>query len=177
NNLDDSRVPAAQLSVIAKPAMNSAGFGGIETPAATISRRAISTTGGFGSSEAGAAAGSHRGSIASGGFGDAAVATATPAARKLDSPAAATAVEILSKPKPAYTAEARALHIEGEVLVEIEFAASGELRVLRVARGLGHGLDESAVAAAREIRFRPARRAGASVDSTALVHIQFQLAY
>ncbi len=48
---------------------------------------------------------------------------------------------------------------------------------MRVVRGLGHGLDETAIAAAREIRFRPARQNGAPVDSDAIVHIQFQLAY
>jgi TonB family protein len=88
-----------------------------------------------------------------------------------------TPVEILSKPRPAYTEEARRLQIEGEALVEVLFAASGEARVVRVMRGLGHGLDEAAVAAARGIRFRPAQREGGSVDSSAVVHIVFQLAY
>jgi len=85
-------------------------------------------------------------------------------------------VEILFKPRPAYTAEARQLHVEGEVLVEVNFAASGQLQVQRVVRGLGHGLDESALRAAQQIRFRPARRNGAPYDSTALVHIVFELA-
>lgn len=86
-------------------------------------------------------------------------------------------VEILSKPRPAYTDEARRQRIEGEVLLEILFAASGEARVLRTVRGLGHGLDESAIDAAGAIRFRPAERAGIAADSTAIVHIVFQLAY
>lgn len=85
-------------------------------------------------------------------------------------------VEIVSKPRPAYTAEARQLHVEGEVLVEVTFAASGQLRVGRVVRGLGHGLDESALRAAQQIRFRPAQRDGTPYDSTALVHIVFELA-
>lgn len=87
-----------------------------------------------------------------------------------------TPVEILSKPKPAYTAEARAKNIEGEVLIEMRFSASGEARVLHIVRGLGNGLDETAAAAARGIRFRPATRDGGAVDSAALVHIVFQLA-
>jgi len=87
------------------------------------------------------------------------------------------AAEILFKPRPAYTDEARRLRIEGEVLLEVLFAASGEARVLRTLRGLGHGLDESAIAAAHEIRFRPARRGDAPVDSSAVVHIVFQVAY
>jgi TonB family protein len=90
--------------------------------------------------------------------------------------ARSTPVEIIFKPKPAYTAEARARHIEGEVLLEVQFNAAGDLQILRMVRGLGAGLDESAAVAARGIRFRPAMRDGAPLDSTALVHILFQLA-
>ena len=86
-------------------------------------------------------------------------------------------VEILYKPNPAYTAEARALRLEGEVLLEVVFTASGEVQVLGVVRGLGHGLDESAMVAARQIRFKPERMNGRPVDSKATVHIVFQLAY
>jgi TonB family protein len=87
------------------------------------------------------------------------------------------AVEILSKPRPVYTEEARGQRIEGEVLLEILFAASGQVRVLGTVHGLGHGLDESAIAAAEAIRFRPAERAGIASDSTAIVHIVFELAF
>ena len=86
-------------------------------------------------------------------------------------------VEILSKPRPGYTDEARRRRIEGEVLLEVLFAASSQVRVLRTMRGLGYGLDENAIAAAKAIRFRPAERAGVAADSTAIVHIVFELAY
>jgi len=49
--------------------------------------------------------------------------------------------------------------------------------VIRVVRGLGHGLDESAVRAAQQIRFKPARRHGTPVDFPAVIHIVFQMAY
>lgn len=84
--------------------------------------------------------------------------------------------QILSKPTPAYTDEARQLKVEGEVLLEVILEASGRVRVLRVVRGLGHGLDESAVHAAQQISFRPALRDGQPADSTAVLHIIFQLA-
>jgi len=84
--------------------------------------------------------------------------------------------EILSKPTPAYTEEARRARIEGEVLLEVVLEASGHVRVLRVVRGLGHGLDESAVQAAEKINFKPAMRDGQPSDSTAVLHIIFQLA-
>ena len=87
-----------------------------------------------------------------------------------------TPVEVLQKPTPTYTDEARKLHIEGEVLLEVEFGASGRLRVLRVVRGLGHGLDEAAMTAAEKIRYKPAMRQGQPVNSTATLHIVFQIA-
>ena len=86
-------------------------------------------------------------------------------------------VEILSVPKPIYTDEARTRKIEGDVLVEVVFAASGEVKVLRVVRGLGYGLDEAAETAARQIRFKPAQQGGQPVDSPAIAHIKFELAY
>ena len=84
--------------------------------------------------------------------------------------------EILFKPTPAYTAEARKLRIEGEVLLEVVFEASGAIRVMGVVSGLGHGLDESAIQAAEQIRFKPALRDGQPSDSTGILHIVFQLA-
>jgi TonB family protein len=110
-------------------------------------------------------------------FGDASAASPAYRARRNTDIAISSAAEILSKPRPAYTDEARRLQIEGEVLLEVLFAASGEARVLRTVRGLGHGLDQNAIAAARAIQFRPAKRGDAAADSTAVVHIVFQLAH
>lgn len=84
-------------------------------------------------------------------------------------------VTIHSKPTPVYTAEARQLKVEGEVLLNVVFTADGQIRVVNVVRGLGHGLDEAAQRAAQGIRFSPAMRDGHAVDSTAILHIVFQL--
>jgi TonB family protein len=84
--------------------------------------------------------------------------------------------EIISKPTPLYTQEAKSLRIEGEVQLEVVLEASGGLRVLRVVRGLGHGLDDNAVKAAQQIHFKPAMRNGQPADSTVVLHIVFQLA-
>ena len=84
--------------------------------------------------------------------------------------------EIISKPTPAYTEDARRAKVEGEVLLEVVLEASGRIKVLRVVRGLGHGLDESAIRAAEQINFKPAMRDGQPADSTAVLHIIFQLA-
>jgi TonB family protein len=111
------------------------------------------------------------------GFGSQEIARNTPHIQRVDSGPPTTSVEITYKPNPAYTDEARNLKLEGEVLLEVEFLASGQLHVNRVVRGLGHGLDETAVAAANKMRFKPAMRNGQAMDSTAVVHVVFQLAY
>jgi len=117
-----------------------------------------------------------RGSVATGGFGQQEVSQAM-AKPKQDSGPPTNPVEITFKPNPIYTDEARNLKLEGEVLLEVMFGANGQLHVNRVVRGLGHGLDEAAIAAANRMRFKPALRNGQPVDSTAIVHVVFQLAY
>jgi TonB family protein len=118
------------------------------------------------------------GSVQTAGF---AAQTAAPSApktqREIDSGPATNPVEITYKPNPVYSDEARQLRIEGEVLLEVMFGSNGQLHVNRVVRGLGHGLDEAAAAAAGKMRFKPALRNGEPVDSTAVVHVIFQLAY
>ncbi len=89
---------------------------------------------------------------------------------------AAEPVEILFKPRPDYTEEARRARLEGDVVLEVLFTSSGGLRVLRVVRGLGHGLDQNAIDAAGKIRFRPAAEDGRAVDTVAMVRISFQIA-
>lgn len=118
-----------------------------------------------------------KGGISTGGFGSEQVVHQGPKIVQPDAGGATTPVEITYKPNPIYTDEARALKLEGEVLLEVSFSATGSLHVNRVVRGMGHGLDEAAIAAANKIRFKPAMRAGQPVDSTAIVHVTFQLAY
>ncbi|HEY2384845.1 MAG TPA: energy transducer TonB [Terriglobia bacterium] len=116
--------------------------------------------------------------VQQGGFGDLdGAAKAEAPKRHLETGSAQVPVEILSKPKPDYTAEARTQKVEGEVLVRVMFTAAGEVRVLEVVKGLGHGLDQNALRAAQQIKFKPAQRDGQPVDSTATVHIVFELAY
>ena len=84
-------------------------------------------------------------------------------------------VEILEKPRPVYTEEARRLKIEGTVMLDVIFRASGELRVLGVIHGLGHGLDQAAIEAAHRLRYKPAARNGASIDQRATLHVVFEM--
>jgi TonB family protein len=115
--------------------------------------------------------------VATGGFGSEQVVHTGPKIVQADSGPATTPVEITFKPNPVYTDEARRLKLEGEVLLDVSFSSTGTLHVNRVVRGLGHGLDEAAITAASKIRFKPALRYGEPMDSTAVVHVTFQLAY
>jgi TonB family protein len=120
---------------------------------------------------------SGRGSVQTSGFGTQEVAQNLPHTQQMDTGPSSTSVEITYKPNPVYTQEARDLKLEGEVLLEVNFSAGGQLHVNRVVKGLGHGLDEAAIAAANKMRFKPATHYGQAVDSTAIVHVVFQLAY
>lgn len=116
--------------------------------------------------------------VAMSGFKSAEVAAPIKSAVKPAEAAPATeSIVILSKPNPLYTEEARRLGIEGEVLVDVLFLASGQVKVEGVSKGLGHGLDEAALRAAQQIRFKPALQEGHAVDFPATVHIVFQIAY
>ena len=94
-----------------------------------------------------------------------------------DRQATAEPLEILYKPRPGYTEEARRARVEGDIVLEALFSAAGNLRVLRVVRGLGYGLEQNAIDAAAKIRFRPAKEDGHAVDTVAMVRISFQMAY
>jgi TonB family protein len=101
----------------------------------------------------------------------------TPGAARSAAAGPVTPLEILDKPRPTYSEEARRLQIEGEVVLEALFSASGRIRVTRVVHSLGHGLDENAIQAAAGIRFRPATDNGSPRDMLAVVRVAFQLAY
>lgn len=115
--------------------------------------------------------------VQSTGFADQSVATDGPKKKVGTSDSPTTTVDILDKPRPEYTAEGRSLRVEGDVVLDVVFLANGSVQVSQVVSGLGHGLDESAVRAAKQIKFKPAKRDGQAVDFPARVRIQFQLAY
>lgn len=177
-------------------AVTDAGFGAMAGAKAPAPPMRQPTDSGFGAADLGAKARTAPVTrVADSGFGDAMVGAKAPTPPKrviesgfgdsapaptMQKPAAApqrvdVPLEVLSKPNPAYTAEAREMRVEGEVSLEVEFCAAGNVRVLSVVRGLGHGLDEEAIRAAQRIRFKPAQSAGRSVDFKTTVHISFRL--
>jgi TonB family protein len=83
--------------------------------------------------------------------------------------------QILGRPTPGYTDEARRNQIEGSVKVSVLLKADGTVSDIRVARGLGYGLDEKAIEAARQLRFVPAQKDGRAVSVRLFLEFKFSL--
>ncbi|MCL2778290.1 MAG: energy transducer TonB [Polyangiaceae bacterium] len=76
---------------------------------------------------------------------------------------------------PAYSPEARQANVEGVVKLEITVDATGRVIQVRVVKGLGFGLDEAAVTAAKQWSFKPATRCGKAVSYVIKPGVRFQL--
>jgi TonB family protein len=173
---------STKSALVAVGSFNSAP--GTATGAGAARKGAVSGTS-FGAGVANGVPGGHdMGKVASAGFANG-VSTAgfsnntggapTQVAIKTSEPAFVPPV-VISEPHPEYTPEAAQLRIQGEVTLQVRFLASGQVEVLRVVNGLGHGLDEQAKRVAEQIRFKPAIKDGHPVDHTTLIHVTFQLA-
>jgi TonB family protein len=82
---------------------------------------------------------------------------------------------LLSKTEPQYTADARLAKYQGKVTLYIEVGADGTPHNIQVVRGLGLGLDQRAIDALSQWRFKPATRAGQPVPVQATVEVNFRL--
>jgi TonB family protein len=137
--------------------------------------RGVVASSGFGNGTAVQDGGGQKKALATSGFANQTVADNTPKQKAVES--GTTPVDITEKPKPVYTEEGRNLKLEGDVALDVVFLANGTVQVTKVVSGLGHGLDEAAVRAAQQIKFKPAKRDNENVDFPARIRIQFRLAY
>jgi TonB family protein len=82
----------------------------------------------------------------------------------------------LVQPLPAYTEEARKVRAEGIVLVRAIIRKDGTVDSFNILRGLGYGLDESAIKTiASKWRFKPGTLDGKAVDVQANIEVAFRL--
>jgi periplasmic protein TonB len=75
--------------------------------------------------------------------------------------------------QPAYTSAAREANVEGRVRVEVSVDATGKVTGVRLLSGLGYGLDEAALEAARRATFDPGTRCGKPVSATFVIAMRF----
>ena len=85
--------------------------------------------------------------------------------------------EVIYEKKPEYTVAAVTAKVQGTVEVEALVNADGTVKEVRVVRSVDDrfGLDEQAVAAVRQWRFRPALKDGRPVPVRVLIELTFRL--
>jgi protein TonB len=109
-------------------------------------------------------------------------AATTHKVQQLEAPTqgAAACTEPVKRPKPKvpvapkYTMQARQAEIEGVVRVRVTVDESGHVINAQVISGLGYGLDESALAAARATTFEPATQCGKAVVGSIILPFRFE---
>jgi protein TonB len=82
---------------------------------------------------------------------------------------------VLYNPEPEFSEEARKAKVAGNVLVYLQVDQTGHPTHVHVIRPLGMGLDEKAVEAVRQWRFKPAMENGHPVTVEINVEVNFQI--
>jgi protein TonB len=86
-----------------------------------------------------------------------------------------TAPSVIYRIDPQYSEEARKARYQGTVVLEAIVKRDGTVQILRVVRSLGFGLDENAIAALRQWKFRPGMKNGVPVDVALNIEVNFNL--
>ncbi len=86
-----------------------------------------------------------------------------------------TAPAVLYRVDPEFSEEARKAKYQGTVVLTIEVGEDGRPRRFRIVRALGLGLDQKAVDAVAQWKFRPAMRNGRPVRAPATIEVNFRL--
>lgn len=81
----------------------------------------------------------------------------------------------IATPDPEYTEEARRAKFQGTCVLGLIVDADGRPRDIRIARGVGLGLDQKAMEAVRQWRFEPAMKDGRAVAVQISVEVSFRL--
>ncbi|MCA1615839.1 MAG: energy transducer TonB [Acidobacteria bacterium] len=83
--------------------------------------------------------------------------------------------QIISRPEPLYTEEARKNQITGTVVLRMVLNANGSVSNIAPVSRLPDGLTEKAIAAARRIQFTPAEKDGRKVSQYATIQYNFNI--
>ncbi|MGH9588827.1 MAG: energy transducer TonB [Terracidiphilus sp.] len=86
-----------------------------------------------------------------------------------------SAPEVLHSVDPQFTSQARAADLQGTVSIQLIVDSHGNPQDVHVVRHLGMGLDQKAVEAVRQYRFRPAMYRGHAVAVQMIVDVAFHL--
>jgi len=90
-------------------------------------------------------------------------------------PAVTIARQIIAKPRAEYTDAARQNNVTGTVVVKVTFLANGQIGSVVPVSSLPYGLTEKAIAAAKAIKFEPAKKDGVPYTTIAPVQYNFNI--
>ena len=152
NNVPTAERETSESSI--KPALPDVSY-----PATTKKAAVVGNGSGFGSGNGNGAAGSSSGSVTS---GPVIAATTSP-------------LNILYKPRAAYTDLAGLYGIQGSVVLKVTLLASGEVGSISVITKLPFGLTQNAIQAARSIKFEPKKINGVPVSVTKTIEYNFYI--
>lgn len=95
----------------------------------------------------------------------------------LDGTPGVTSPQLILEKTPEYTPAAMAARIEGKLLLEATVLADGSVGTIRILRSLdgSFGLDQKAIDAVRQWRFRPGTYLGKPAAVTVLIELSFNL--
>lgn len=82
---------------------------------------------------------------------------------------------VLLRIEPEYSEDARRARHQGTVVLEAIVRRDGSVEILGVAKGLGYGLDENAIAALNQWKFNPGKKDGEAVDVHLSIEVNFTL--
>jgi TonB family protein len=83
--------------------------------------------------------------------------------------------ELIRKVEPEYTEEARAAKFQGVVVVYVVVEPDGTADQIRVMKSLGLGLDQKAIEAVQQWKFKPGMKNGVAAPVAATVEVNFRL--
>ena len=86
-----------------------------------------------------------------------------------------TSPVVVYRVEPQYSEEARKARYQGTVVLQAIVRRDGTIDIVRVVRSLGFGLDEKAIEALKQWRFRPGMRNAEPVDVSLNVEVNFNL--
>lgn len=84
-------------------------------------------------------------------------------------------LKISGKPRASYTDRARQAQVQGTITLAVVFSSDAKIRHILILKGLGYGLDQEAIKAARNITFEPESENGKPISVVKMVEYSFTI--
>lgn len=143
-------------------------LGAPQSPQVAMASQGPGSSGGFGfgmSGGLGSGHGTGQGPGANGGYGGGVMNVG----------GGVSAPIVIHSVEPQFSSQARQENFQGTVAIQLIVDSQGYPQDVRVARHLGMGLDDEAIAAVKQYRFKPAIYQGHAVPVQMIIEVDFRL--